>query len=131
MESHPTIESVHELVEATQRVAQRSLDVGANRLELLMVELQEERDRLLRSLHLALGAAAFGLLAGFAFTFAIVVTFWDRGAVFALFGLTGLYAGAAVFLGLRIIKWQRDWPMFGATLDQLRKDRECLAHHLR
>lgn len=131
METNHAEESVPDLLAASRRVAQRTIDIGANRIELLMVEVQEERERLVRSLHLALAAAAFALLAGVAFTFAIVVVFWDRGAVAALFGLTALYAGAAVFLRSRVVHCHRDWPMFGATMDQLRKDRECLAqtHH--
>jgi uncharacterized membrane protein YqjE len=42
------------------------LAIGENRFELLMVEVQEERERLLHAIVLALGAAALGLLAGMA-----------------------------------------------------------------
>jgi len=122
---------LHDLLAASRRVAQRSVDMGANRLELLLVEVQEERERLVRSFHLALGAAALALLAGVTFTFAIMVLCWDRGAIAVLFGLAVIYAGGALYLRSRLLRWQRDWPMFGATMDQLRKDRECLAQTLR
>jgi len=44
--------------------ARRLLTIGENRLELLTVEVQEERERLLYAFLLALGVSAFGLLAG-------------------------------------------------------------------
>ena len=41
-----------------------------------MVEVQEERERLLRAILLALGVAALGLLTGITLTGAIVVLLW-------------------------------------------------------
>jgi len=120
-------ESLGDLLAASQRVAQRTLDIGANRVELLMVEVQEERERLLRSFHLAVAAAAFGVLGGFALTFALAVLLWDHGAVAVLFVVAAVCAGFTTLLVSRILRWQRDYPMFAATVDQLRKDRECLA----
>jgi uncharacterized membrane protein YqjE len=122
-----TEESLSDLLGATRRVAQRTLDIGANRVELLMVEVQEERERLLHSFHLALAAAAFAVLGGFALTFALAVLLWDHGAVAVLFSLAAVCIGTALFLRGRIMGLQRDNPMFAATMDQLRKDRECLA----
>ena len=119
--------SLGDLLGASRRVAQRTLDIGANRVELLMVEVQEERERLLRSLHLALAAAAFGVLAGFALTFALAVLLWDHGAVTALFAMAAICTGVALYLRFLGLGLQREHPMFGATLEQLRKDRECLS----
>ena len=68
-----------------------------NRLQLLMVEAQEERERVLLAIWLALGAAAFGLLAGVALTVVIAVALWEHSAVIALLVLTALYTIAAVF----------------------------------
>ena len=44
--------------------ARRLLTIGENRLEWLIVEAQEERERLLRAILLAFGGLALGLLAG-------------------------------------------------------------------
>lgn len=126
-QAEPAAESIRDLLGATRRVAQRTLDIGANRAELLMVEVQEERERLLRSFHLALAAAAFGVLGGFALIFALAVLLWDQGAVAVLFSIAAASAGAAAFMRSRIAGLQRDHPMFAATMEQLRKDRECLA----
>ena len=91
-----------------------------------MVEVEEERERLLHAILLALGVAVFGLLAGVALTGTIVVLFWDFSPVAVLLALTGLYAVAAVFLYRRLTVLLRDWKTFPATLDQFRKDRACL-----
>ena len=117
-----------QMVDASRRVAHRTLDMGANRIELLVVELQEERQRLLNSIVLALGAAALALLGGFAFTLGVMVLLWEHSPLLALGILTLLYVGGAAFLGARLVRLQKGWHMFAATLDQLRKDRECLAN---
>jgi uncharacterized membrane protein YqjE len=104
----------------------RLLTIGENRLELLMVELEVERERLLHAILLALGVAVFSLLAGVALTATIVVLFWDFSPVAVLLALTGLYAVAAVFLYRRLTVLLRDWKTLPATLDQFRKDRACL-----
>jgi uncharacterized membrane protein YqjE len=127
-ESRPTLA---EVVGASRRAAQRTLDIGANRLELLIVELHEERERLLLTLAMALGAAALSLLAGIAFTIGVMVLLWEHSPAIAMGVLMVLYGGGAVFLFIRVIKLQRTCEMFTATLEQLRKDRECLAPDLR
>ena len=72
--------SFKQLAATSKQVARRLLTIGENRLELLTVEVQEERDRLLHAVLLALGVAGFGLLAGAAFTGALVVLLWAIAA---------------------------------------------------
>ena len=122
--------SVQQLAATSKRFARRLMTIGENRLELLMVEVQEERERLLHAILLALGMAAFGLLAGIALTAAIVVLLWECSHVAALLTLTGLYAASAVILYRRLTLLLRDWQTLSATLDQLRKDRACLEKNL-
>jgi uncharacterized membrane protein YqjE len=114
------------LGDATKRIAQRMLVIVENRLQLLMVEAQEERERALLAIWLALGAAAFGLLAGVAFTIVIAAALWDHSPVIALLVLAALYTIAAAFFYRRLTHLQRDWQTLPGTLDQLKKDRECL-----
>ncbi len=118
--------SFRQLATTSKHFARRLLTIGENRLELLMVEVQEERVRLLRAILLALGVAAFGLLAGVALTGTIVLLFWKFSPLAVLLALTGLYGAAAVVLYRRLTVLLRDWQNFPATLDQLRKDRACL-----
>jgi uncharacterized membrane protein YqjE len=118
--------SFKQLAATSRRFAERLLIIGENRLELLTVEVQEERERLLHAFLLALGVAAFGLLAGLTLTAAIVVLLGQYSPFAVLLTLTGLYGVAAVCLYRRLTLLLRDWQTLSATLDQLRKDRACL-----
>jgi uncharacterized membrane protein YqjE len=122
--------SVGQLVETSKRFARRLLIIGENRFELLMVEVQEERERLLRAILLALGVAAFGLLAAIALTATIAVLLWQYSPFAVLLTLTSLYGATAVCLYRRLTRLLRDWQNLPATLDQLRKDRACLEKNL-
>ena len=125
-----TTVSFGQLARTSKTFARRLLTIGENRLELLAVEVQEERERLLRALLLALGVAAFGLLAGIALTAAIAVLLWAYWPVAVLLILTGIYAAAGIFLYQRLTGLLRNWQTLSASLDQLRKDRECLENLL-
>ena len=118
--------SLRQLGAATRNFARRLLTIGENRLELLKVEAQEESERLRQAFLLALGVAAFGLLAGITLTAAILVMLWAWSPVAALLILTGLYGAAAVCLWRRFTELLRNHQTLSASLDQLRKDRACL-----
>lgn len=115
-----------QLTDRTKRVGGRLLAIVENRVELLTVEVQEERDRLMQALLLALGLGVLGLLAGVALTAAVAVLFWEHSPLVALLILGALYAGGAACLYARLRRMLRDWETLPATLDQLRKDRECV-----
>jgi uncharacterized membrane protein YqjE len=118
-----------QLATTSKHFVRRLATIGENRLELLAVEMQEERERLLHVFLLALGVAAFGLLAGLSFTAAIVVILW-AWPVTVLLTLTVFYSVAGVCLYRRLTGLLRDWQTLSATLDQFRKDRECLEKFL-
>ena len=118
-------DDIEPLEASPKRIAQRLLTIGENRLELFLVEVQEERERLLHAILLSVGAAVFGLLAGIAFTATVVVVVWSCSPAVALLTLTGFYAARAVSVHQRFTGLVRDWQNFPATLDQLRKDRAC------
>ena len=126
----PSRSNAGQLVEATKRLARRLLIIGENRLELLLLEVQEERTRLLCAILLALAVAVLGLLAALTLTSAIVIVFWEISRVAALLVLTGLYGALAAWLYRRLTRLLRDWQNLPATLDQLRKDRACLEKNL-
>jgi len=122
--------SVGQLVETLKRFARRLVIIGENRFELLMVEVQEERERLLHAILLALGVAAFGLLAAIALTATIAVLLWQYSPFAVLLTLTSSYGATGVYLYWRLTRLLRDWKNLPATLDQLRKDRACLEENL-
>jgi len=115
-----------QLGSAAKNLGRRVLTLGQNRLELFAVEVQEERERLLQALLLALGVAAFGLLASLTLTTAIVVLLWAYSPVVVLLLLTGLYGVAAALICRQLALLMRDWQTLSATRDQLRKDRASL-----
>jgi uncharacterized membrane protein YqjE len=114
------------LGDATKRIMQRVFVIFENRLQLLMVEVQEERERVLLAILLGLCAAAFGLLAGVTLTVVIAVALWEHSPIIALLVLAVIYIIAAVVFYGRLVRLQRDWQTLPGTLDQLKKDRECL-----
>ena len=118
--------SFRQLAASAKEFARRLLTIGENRLELLTLEVQEERARLLRALLLALGAAVFGLLAAMTLTAAIVVLLWPYSPLAVLLALTALYGAAGICLYWRLAGLLREWQTLPASLDQLRKDRACL-----
>jgi uncharacterized membrane protein YqjE len=118
--------NLRQLATTSKTFARRLLTVGENRLELLTVEVQEERERLLHAFLLALGVATFGLLAGLTLTATIVVLLWAWSPWAALLILTGVYTIAGICLYRRLIGVMRNWQTLSASLDQLRKDRACL-----
>jgi uncharacterized membrane protein YqjE len=115
-----------QLAAASKHLAQGLLTIGENRLELLAVEVQEGREHLLHAFLLSLGVAALGMLAGITLTAAIVVLFWAGSPVAVLLTVTILYGAAAVYLCRQLTVLLHDWQTLPASLDQFRKDRECL-----
>jgi len=110
--------------------AKKLLVIAENRLELLMVEVQEERDRALRAILLALGAAVFGFLSGAALTVALVVMLWSLSPIAVLVTLAVFYGASAMFLYRQFSVRRRSWETLPATLDQLRKDHACITGYL-
>jgi uncharacterized membrane protein YqjE len=108
------------------RFSRHLLATGGNRVELFMLELEQERRHFLEVLLLALGLATLALLAGIGITAAIVLLLWHTSPAAVLFVLAGGYGLAAVLLYRRLALVQSNWKAFPATLDQLQKDGECL-----
>ena len=126
----PAPASLGQLADASKQFARRLFTIGENRFELLIVEVQEERDRLLHAILLALGVAAFGFLALLTLNIALVILLWDHSPVLVLVVLTGLYTGIAVYLYRRLTGLLQEWQILSATIDQLQKDHECLKKNL-
>jgi uncharacterized membrane protein YqjE len=122
----PSTASLRQLATTSKQFVRRLATIGENRLELLAVEMQEERERILHAILLSLGVAAFGLLAGIALTAAIAAWLWAWSPVAVLLILAGIYAAAGIFLHRRLAALLRSWQTLSASLEQLRKDRAGL-----
>src|SRR6201997_5707667 len=71
------------------------------RLELVGIELAEEKDRLLMVLFMGLAAMMLATMALIALTALIAIAFWDTYRWQALAGITIVYAIAAIGFALR------------------------------
>lgn len=100
--------------------------IASNRVELLLVEWQEERLRLVEALLLAGVVLILALMTLMLATLTIVVVCLVNhhpGAVVAL-GIVYLLATLGCYLLLR--KRLKSWAPFAATLAELKKDKACL-----
>lgn len=126
----PVGHSLGRIAATSKRFARLLLAIGENRLELLGVALQEERELLLHALLLALGAGTFGLLAGMTLTAAIVVYLRAYSPVVVLLSLAALYGLGGLLLSWRLKRLLRYFHPLSASLDQLQKDRADLEEFL-
>ncbi|MBI5792127.1 MAG: phage holin family protein [Rhodocyclales bacterium] len=100
-----------------------------NRLQLLGVELAEERLRLLSLV--TYGAIALVCLSAGLVFFAVFLTvlFWDSHRLLALGIFSALFLGAGIATLLMAMSHARAGStLFKASLAELAKDREALAH---
>lgn len=99
-----------------------------NRLELLGVELAEERVRLVSML--AYGGAAFLCLAAGLIFLAIFLTvlLWENNRLMALGVFSALFLGASIASAALAMSLARSGSkLFSASLAELRSDRDALA----
>ncbi len=100
------------------------------RLELIGIELAEEKERLLGVLFLGLAAMLLAAMALIALTALIAIAFWDTWRWQALAGITVVYALGALFCALKARSGLHNAPLvFQATLEEFEKDREILRKH--
>ncbi|GAB7534502.1 phage holin family protein [Burkholderia sp. 3C] len=95
------------------------------RLELVGIELAEEKERLIGVLFLGLGAMMLATMALISMTVLVAIAFWDTYRWQSLAGITAIYAIGALICGLKARSGLREAPsVFEATLHELEKDRE-------
>jgi uncharacterized membrane protein YqjE len=121
-------EAPHEsggLLARGKRILRTLADLAQTRVELFLVELQEEHVRLFDALLLVVVSGVCGLLALGLLTFTLVVIFWEDHRILVLIVLTLGYATGAGISFWNLRKRLRRWHAFSATLDQIKKDRAC------
>ncbi len=96
-----------------------------SRLELIGVELAEERERIIAVIFLGLVAVMFAMMALISLTALIAVAFWDSYRWQVLAGITAVYGLGALICALRARSGLHGAPIvFEATLHEFEKDRE-------
>ncbi|RDU95964.1 phage holin family protein [Trinickia dinghuensis] len=95
------------------------------RLELIGIELAEERERFLAVIFLGLVSVMFAMMALISLTALIAVAFWDNDRLQVLAGITAVYAIGAAICAVRARSGLRAAPIvFEATLHEFEKDRD-------
>ncbi|HEX7937169.1 MAG TPA: phage holin family protein [Paraburkholderia sp.] len=95
------------------------------RLELIGIELAEEKERLLAVLFLGLAAMMLVTMALIALTALVAIAFWDTYRWQALAGITIVYALAGLICALKARSGLRNAPLvFEETLAEFEKDRD-------
>ena len=115
------------MLESLRGLAAHGVALLRNRLSLLAVELEEEKDRLLRLL--LLGASAFVLISAGTIFLAVFLTvlLWDEHRLLVLGGLTVLFLGTGgVALVAAIAVAGRKSRLFSASLAELAEDQSTL-----
>ncbi|CAG9206780.1 putative transmembrane protein [Paraburkholderia caribensis] len=108
-----------------RRILSSFFSILQTRLELIGIELAEEKDRLLMVLFMGLAAMMLATMALIALTALIAIAFWDTYRWQSLAGITVVYAVAAIGCALRARSGLHNSPMiFEATLNEFEKDRE-------
>jgi uncharacterized membrane protein YqjE len=115
------------LLGSLRGLADSLLGSAHDRLQLLAVELQEEKHRLIQIfvwisaiVFLAMLALVFGSLA-------IVVYWWETARVAVVCSLAAVYTVALIVVVLGFRRYvKRQTKPFAATLGELRQDRECI-----
>jgi uncharacterized membrane protein YqjE len=113
------------LLRSLRTILARLLATFQTRSELLAVEWQEERNRLLELLLLAGGALLLGGLALLLLSITLILVFPEHARVYAAIALVLIYASGAGFLVSKIKRKLHEEP-FLETVEQLKKDWECL-----
>jgi uncharacterized membrane protein YqjE len=115
------------LFKSLQTLASTLVGMAHTRLELLSIDIAEEREHLFALLILVL-LALFCLGVGVVLlALLIVVAFWESHRLLALGGLTGLFLLASAGLAWLAVYKTRSRPrLFAASLAELSKDRQRL-----
>lgn len=114
------------LFTAGKRLLGSLLATGETRLRLAVLELEEERARLVGLLLLA-GLAMILLLLGIAvLTTLVIVAFWDSYRLTAIGVSAGVLLGGGLLLCLRVLQLARRRTLLASTLRHLATDRELI-----
>ena len=102
------------------------LAIAQNRLELLLVECQEERWRFFDALLLAGVVLILALMTLMAATITIVVVCVKADRLDLVVALVLVYLAATIFSLWRLHTRMKNWVPFSATLAEIKKDKACL-----
>jgi uncharacterized membrane protein YqjE len=110
-----------------RRLAASFIAIGRIRLELLAIEVQEEKDRIAGMLVWAVVTAFLGCFALVFVALFITLALWDTHRLQALGGFAALFIGLALWGVLRLRQLVGTGPsLFQSTIAELRADSQAL-----
>ena len=119
-------ESTPGILGSLGRLLKTVLAIAQNRLELFLVECQEERWRFFDALLLAGVALILALMTLMSATIAIIVVCMKANRLDLVIALALVYLVATILAFWRLRSRLMKWEPFSATLAELKKDKTCL-----
>lgn len=113
------------VLSAAARLFKTLQSVAANRFELFLTELKEERLRLFDAFLLAAAGIVCGVMTLIMLTLTVMVLFWDTHRLLVLMLLTAAYAVATTIAFLKLRARLQRWQAYSATLEEFKKDCAC------
>ena len=112
--------------ESLGRLLKTVIVIAHNRLELLLVEVQEERWQFFNALLLAGVVLILALMTLMAATIMIVVVCMEANRLDLVVVLVLVYFAATILSLWRLHLRLKNWAPFSTTLAELKKDKACL-----
>jgi uncharacterized membrane protein YqjE len=111
------------IAETVGRLASTLADIVQTRLELAALEMEEQSQRFLGHVLMALLALfLFGIALVLVALF-VVILFWDTHRIAAVLGMAALFALSAIATGMKVRAGFASGPaLLSATMAELRKD---------
>lgn len=110
-----------------RRLSASLLALGRIRLELLALEVQEEKERVVELLVWAVVTTFLGCFALVFFAVLVTVALWDSHRLLAIGGFTALFIGLAVWGALQLRRLRREGStLFQSSIAELRSDSRSL-----
>jgi uncharacterized membrane protein YqjE len=118
-------QSQHDTQGPLRRIVSSVFAIFETRLELIGIELAEEKERLIGVLFLGLAAMMLTMMALITLTVLVAIAFWDTYRWQSLAAITAAYALFAVVFAVRARAGLLDAPnVFDSTLAEFKKDRD-------
>lgn len=115
------------LFSSFQSVLKTGVEAAHTRLELLAVEVREERGRLMEALFLASAALFLAIMAVIVLTATIVLLSPPEARPWVAGGITLVYLGGAAWAAIALkAKLSKHGMPLAETIAQLKKDAQCL-----
>ncbi|MGH7939744.1 MAG: phage holin family protein [Limisphaerales bacterium] len=114
------------LLQTLRRLGAAILAIFQNRLELLVVELHEDRLRVFEALLMLMAIVALASFTLMLVAAGIIVLVWKTLGPVGLFILAGASLIATALICWRLHLRLKNWPLLSGTIEQLKKDRACL-----